>query len=59
MFPLPASEPVASLDDYSLHLTEALHKAHEAARKTLRSTQERMKRDYDLKVHVRGVSGGG
>ena len=51
MFPLPTSaKKVDSVDDYCSNLAQAISEAHETARVTLRSTQKRMKRDYDVKV---------
>ena len=38
--------------DYIAELEGAIHTAHEVARETLKSSQSRMKRDYDLKVHL-------
>ena len=52
-FPLPPSVPDRPLDEYSANLAEDVRRAHDAARTTLRSTQRRMKRDYDIKVHLR------
>ena len=59
VFPLPASARQPSTpDDYCAEMAQAIEKAHEAARTTLRSTQKRMKRDYDLKVRTREFNEG-
>ena len=38
------------LDEYTSHLRENILSAHEVARDKLRTSQARMKRDYDVKV---------
>ncbi|XP_071498339.1 uncharacterized protein [Diadema antillarum] len=53
VYPLPPSVPVGSLDEYSSTLAENIRRAHDTARITLQSTQRRMKRDYDVKTHLR------
>ena len=53
IFPLPSAESSGSKDEYVADLTHTLLQAHDAARTKLRATQERMKRDYDVKVHCR------
>ena len=42
-----------STDQHVAHLQESLKKAHDTARKCLKTTQARMKRDYDLKIFSR------
>ena len=37
-------------DEYVMGLENAIKNAHEVARKTLNSTQKKMKRDYDVKI---------
>ena len=51
MYPLPkqAREDVES-HDYCRRLRAAMEQAHETARQTLKATQKRAKRDYDLRV---------
>ena len=58
LFPPPISTFSDSLEDYSVDLSQALYLAHETAREKLRSTQKRLKRDYDVKVHLREFSEG-
>ena len=41
------------MEEYVGNLSHALLLAHETARKKLRATQKRMKRDYDVKVYRR------
>ena len=41
------------MEEYVADLTHALHQAHETARRKLRATQKRMKRDYEVKVYRR------
>ena len=53
IFPLPSSVTSGSPDEYVTNLTKTLHQAHDTARTKLRATQERLKRDYDVKVHTR------
>ena len=48
LFPTKATE--MSADQY---VEKSLKKAHDVARRNLKTTQERMKRDYDLKTYVR------
>ena len=43
---------------YMVDLEQALQSAHETARGRLRTSEERMKRDYDLKVHSRAYEEG-
>ena len=51
LFPTKATE--MSADQYVAELQKSLKKAHDVARRNLKTTQERMKRDYDLKTYVR------
>ena len=53
IFPLPSSATSGSKDEYVSKLSQALLQAHETARTKLCATQERMKRDYDVRVHRR------
>ena len=53
IFPLPSSVRGETNEEYVVELTQALKVAHEAARKTLRATQKRLKKDYDVKVYQR------
>ena len=39
-------------EQYVHELGESIRMAHEVARSKLKTTQERMKRDYDLRVNV-------
>ena len=50
VFPQNESENSDSADDYVSKLRQALRTSHEIARDTLKTTQEIMKRDYDLKI---------
>ena len=52
VYPIPTPAPV-SMEDYAANLSQSILQAHETARATLRSTQRHMKRDYDVKVHLR------
>ncbi len=47
----PPDETPREAGAYVADLTEAMRSAHEAARTTLRTAQERMKRNYDLRVY--------
>ena len=49
MYKLPKSQNT-SADDYLSKLEEAISAAHSMAREKLKTSQERMKRDYDLHV---------
>ncbi|VDI59017.1 Hypothetical predicted protein, partial [Mytilus galloprovincialis] len=46
-------------EKYVSDLEEAIQGAHELARANLKTAQERLKRDYDLKVVVKRFKGGG
>lgn len=48
-----ANQDPSRLGEYVVALCEALHKVHSHARLTLRGSQERQKRDYDLRVKAR------
>ena len=51
--PLPSTAKYAhSTDEYCRDLTRAIERAHDVARTTLRSTQKRMKRNYDVRVRM-------
>ncbi|XP_072176982.1 uncharacterized protein [Diadema setosum] len=58
MYPAPRKQPPIDLGEYSMSLVDSMSKAHKAARETLRSTQRRMKRDYDVRSHRRQFSEG-
>ena len=51
LFPMKITE--WSTDQHVAHLQKSLKKAHDTARKCLKTTQARMKRDYDLKIFSR------
>ncbi|XP_063963171.1 uncharacterized protein LOC135156056 [Lytechinus pictus] len=53
IFPLPPFVSDRPLDEYSSQLSQSIREAHDAARATLRNTQRRLKRDYDIKVYLR------
>jgi hypothetical protein len=50
MYPLPSRAEEPDLDAYVVDLQKSMLLAHETARAQLRTTEERLKRDYDLKV---------
>ena len=50
VFRPPKEESDQTEHEYIEGLKEAMHQAHEVARKNLRTTQRHMKRDYDLKM---------
>jgi hypothetical protein len=50
MYPLPVRAEEPDLDAYVEDLRKSMLHAHETARAKLRTTEERLKRDYDLKV---------
>ena len=52
LFPMKSPSDV-SPDQYVAKLQNSIKLAHETARKHLKTSQERMKRDYDLKVFTR------
>ena len=52
VFPLPCTNGDQPGEEYVRGLEQSLKHAHEVARRTLKTTQERMKRDYDLRVHA-------
>jgi len=52
MFP-NVREKTKDVDQFVSHLSESIQKAHDFASSTLKTTSERMKRDYDLKVLLR------
>ena len=41
------------VEAYVVDLEQALQTAHETARGRLRTSEERLKRDYDLKIYSR------
>jgi hypothetical protein len=45
--------PIAEGDQYVGELQTAIEGAHRVARETLKQSQKRMKRDYDVKVRVK------
>ena len=49
--PLPAQD--RTVDEYAADLTCAMRNAHVSARAALKSTQRRMKRDYDVRQYTR------
>lgn len=51
VFRPPKKENSENEQEYIERLKEALHQAHEIARRTLKTTQRHMKKDYDLKLH--------
>ena len=53
LYPVPNTKPKAGDEEYVSNLREEITKSHEDARRNLRSTQKRMKRDYDLRTHLR------
>ena len=53
LHPAPRQGDTMDLEAYVVDLEQALQTAHETARGQLRTSEERMKRDYDLKVHSR------
>ena len=58
VFGAPESRGDHDIGEYVAELEESIRESHEVARKTLRTSQERMKRDYDLRVNVRSYSVG-
>nr|XP_022308171.1 uncharacterized protein LOC111114176 [Crassostrea virginica] len=57
-YPAPRLGDTMDLEAYVVDLEQALQTAHETARGRLRTSEERMKRDYDLKVHSRAYEEG-
>jgi hypothetical protein len=55
MFGSPGNTGQPEGDQYVGELQTAIEGAHRVARKTLKQSQKRMKRDYDVKVRVREV----
>ncbi|XP_061166034.1 uncharacterized protein LOC133174958 [Saccostrea echinata] len=53
MYAPPQRDPAVDLEGYVVNLEKAIQSAHETARRRLRTSEERMKRDYDLKVCAR------
>ncbi|VDI00653.1 Hypothetical predicted protein [Mytilus galloprovincialis] len=53
MFRGPQGEEIQDREKYVSDLEEAIQGAHELARANLKTAQERLKRDYDLKVVVK------
>lgn len=45
------------LEEFVVNLENSIQVAHEAARAHLRTTEERMGRDYDLRVRFRAYQG--
>ena len=56
LFPLRTQE--TSADQYVAELEKSRKSAHEIARKQLKTSRERMKRDYDLKSYTRAYEVG-
>ena len=54
LYPIPRNTPEGDVDDYCAGLSKAISDAHETARSTLKATQKRMKRNYDVKAHLTG-----
>ena len=50
MFSMGAEKSYSGSDEYVVGLEKAIRRSHEIARTTLKSTQQKMKRDYDLRV---------
>ena len=57
MFPHPATK-TTDVNEYVAKLTSSIQKAHDTARKTLKTSLHRMKRDYDLRVLERSYEEG-
>ena len=57
MFPLPSGKK-ADPEDYAGQLVEKLKMAHETARKNMKSSSKRMKRNYDLRLLERSFQVG-
>lgn len=48
-----AAEEIVETDDYVARLEKSMKSAHETARRTLKSNVSIMKRNYDVKLHMR------
>ena len=57
LYPAQTGDPL-DLEAYVVDLEQALQTAHKTARGRLRTSEERMKRDYDLKVYSRAYEEG-
>ena len=57
LFPMKTSSEV-SPDEHVAELQNSIKEAHDAARKHLKSSQEIMKRDHDLKIFIRAYDKG-
>ena len=57
MFPHPATK-TTDVNEYIAKLTSSIQKAHDTARKTLKTSLHRMKRDYDLRILERSYEEG-
>jgi len=54
MFPLEGSKPKnQDPEDFVVRLTSGIQEAHDTARRTLKSSLKRMKRNYDLRILTR------
>ena len=58
MFPSPNSGPDEGTDKYVKDLVQNMKEAHETARRTLKTSQKRMKTKYDLRVLQRSYQEG-
>ncbi|XP_056003459.1 uncharacterized protein LOC130046578 [Ostrea edulis] len=58
MYAPPIRGEDLDLEDYVVNLEKSIQAAHEIARARLRTTEERMKRDYDLRVRFRAYQEG-
>ena len=53
VFRPPDEQNDGDMDDYVFRLQQAIRTSHEIARDVLKTTQSRMKRDYDVKIRSR------
>jgi ribosomal protein L21E len=53
MYPVHKLEKFLNMDDYVVETEKAIKIAHNVARQNLRSSQKRMKRDYDLRLNIK------
>ena len=53
LYPVPDPTPEVEVHEYLSNLRKETSRAHEVARSTLRSTQLRLKRNYDLRSYTR------
>lgn len=58
LYPVPGLAVPIEADEYQARLRKATEEAHEVARKKLRSTQKRLKRDYDVHTFRRQYNKG-